>query len=127
MMTPRPSADDGHPLAARIRDERAMGEATLAALIGEAARQGVMFPVPDWEAAQFSLQRDPFSGEESLQVRWAGQPRGQLTLRPQGWVYGELDVCVPHPQKPGQWIEAITAWGQAPRLKVEARLLDVPQ
>ena len=46
MMTPRPSADAGHPLAARIRDERAMGEAALAALIGEAVRQGVTLQVP---------------------------------------------------------------------------------
>lgn len=122
------SADaDATLLANRIDFDRQVGEQALAALVAEAGRQGVAVSPPDWQAAQFSLQRDPFSGEESLNARWAGRQRGMLTLRPEGWVYGELDVCAAHPHKPGQWIEAVTTWGKAPQLKAEARLIELPQ
>lgn len=120
-------AADAELLENRILSEKEIGEQALAALVSEAGRQGISVPQPEWQAAQFSLQRDPFSGEESLHARWAGRQRGLLTLRPEGWVYGELDVCAAHPSKPGQWIEAVTTWGKAPQLKAEARLIELPQ
>lgn len=113
--------------AQRAVAERPRLDALFAALRAEAARCGVALDLPAWEAVQFSLQRDPASGDDALCAHWrlAGR-RGQLSLRPDGHAWAECDLLVDHPQRPAFWIEAVTAWGLAPDLKSEPRLLAKP-
>jgi hypothetical protein len=115
-------------LQARIDDQRPSGEAVLAALRAEAARLGLELPLPVWDEGKFSLQRDPFSGEESLVARWRDGPRGgRLDLRPDGGLYAEFDILARHPRRPGWFVEAVVAWGKASSLKCEPRLLPLPE
>jgi hypothetical protein len=116
----------GEGLPALIASERERGERVLVAMLQLAESHEASLPGIAWDKAQFSRVKDPFSGEESLMARWANESRGTLSLRPGGWIYGELDVCKPHPTKSGQWMEAVVAWGHAEKLKMEMRLLDQP-
>lgn len=113
-------------LSAQVISQQPIGERVLAAMLQLAEHHEAPLLGFSWASGQFSLVKDPFTGEESLTVRWAGDCRGTLSLRPGGWVYGELDVCKPHPTKAGQWMEAVVAWGHADKLKMEMRLLDQP-
>lgn len=116
----------GDDLAERISSERALGEKVIAAMTGLADKHGVGLTGLGWDKASFSSAKDPFSGEESLVARWAGKVRGTLSLRPGGFIYGEVDICQPHPTKPGLWMEAVVAWGSSDQIKMEMRLLDTP-
>lgn len=113
-------------LPTRIAADRVLGERVLSAMQRLAEHHDTPLQGFSWDKGHFSLVKDPFSGEESLMVRWIDESRGTLNLRPGGWVYGELDVCRPHPTKAGQWVEAIVAWGQVDKLKMEIRTLDQP-
>lgn len=114
-------------LEQRIVASRAAGEAVLAGLRSEAAQIGLALPTPAWDSGQFSLQRDAYSGEESLIARWRGELRnGMIDLRADGRVYAEFDLLAPHPKRPGWFVEAIIAWGEPTALKCEARLLEMP-
>lgn len=121
-----PACISGEDLSERIQSEQALGEKVISAMAGLADRHGVGLTGLGWEQASFSSAKDPFSGEESLVARWAGKVRATLSLRPGGWIYGEVDVCQPHPTKPGMWMEAVVAWGHADNIKMEMRLLDAP-
>ncbi len=115
-------------LEQRIVAGRAVGETVLAGLRREAAQIGLELPTPAWDSGQFSLQRDAYSGEESLIARWRGDPRnGMIDLRADGRVYAEFDLLAPHPKRPGWFVEAIIAWGEPAALKCEPRLLEMPQ
>ncbi len=74
----------------------------------------------------YTEQRDPYSGEVSLQGEWhnaQGILCGSLSYRANGSLYIEHDVLQPHPTD-GRWIiEAITAWGFPNDLKREPRLM----
>lgn len=124
MNAPQLPVDESLP--ALITSERERGEQVIAAMCALSERHQAPLSGFAWEQAQFALVKDPFTAEESLTVRWAGEGRGTLSLRPGGWVYGELDVGKAHPSKPGQWMEAVVAWGQVDKLKMEMRLLEMP-
>jgi len=126
MNAPVPQAIVGDDLSARISQERDAGEKVIAAMTTLADKHGIGLTGLGWDQANFSSAKDPFSGEESLVARWAGKVRGTLSLRPGGWIYGEVDVCQPHPTKPGMWMEAVVAWGHVDKIKMEMRLLDNP-
>jgi hypothetical protein len=112
----------------RIVASRADGEAVLSGLHREAAKIGLELPTPAWDSGEFSLQRDPFSGEESLLARWNGEPRsGMIRLQADGRIYAEFDLLVPHPERAGWFVEAIVAWGTPAALKCEPRLLQMPE
>ncbi|HEY3432856.1 MAG TPA: hypothetical protein VGK09_09940 [Rhodocyclaceae bacterium] len=117
----------GDDLSERIASERASAERVITAITALADKHGVGLTGLGWDQANFSSAKDPFSGEESLVARWAGKVRGTLSLRPGGWLYGEVDVCQPHPTKPGLWMEAVVAWGHVDNVKMEMRLLDTPK
>jgi hypothetical protein len=84
-------------LEQRIVAGRAAAEVVLAGLRREAAQIGLELPTPAWDSGQFSLQRDAYSGEESLIARWRGDPRqGMIDMRADGRVYAEFDLLAPH-------------------------------
>lgn len=73
---------------------------------------------PVWAEASFAEQRDPFSGESSLVGVWRGKARyGTVTLFPDGRVFAEYQVLLPHPAQPGQYVEAVQVWGRSGVLK----------
>ena len=116
------------PLEERSRADRDKGEAGLSALAREAAKWGVRLEGLGWDQALFALQRDPYSGEEALLARWKSSTlRGELSVREDGYVYGECDLAVRHPTDPKYWIEAVIVWGLPPRMRSEARLIEMPQ
>lgn len=73
---------------------------------------------PVWAEACFVAQTDPGSGESSLLGTWRGKARyGTVTLFPDGRVFAEYQVLLPHPALPGHYVEAIQVWGRAGALK----------
>lgn len=107
---------------------RAAGELVLERLRAETARYGVELPGLNWESAHFDLQRDPASGQDALLARWhcAGR-RVQLTLRPDGHVYGECDLLIDHPTRPGFWMDTLALWGLPSALRCEPSLIVKPE
>ncbi len=73
---------------------------------------------PVWAEAAFVEQADPYSGERSLVGTWRGKARyGTVTLFPDGRVFAEYQVLLPHPALPGHYVEAVQVWGRAGALK----------
>lgn len=115
-------------LTQRIATDAPAVSAGLAELRRQGERWGFRLGTLQADNAQYALQSDPFSGEVALQARWASsQGRASLSVRQDGFVYGEWDVAQPHPGKPDQWVEAVVAWGKPDQMKSELRLLDLPQ
>jgi hypothetical protein len=84
--------------------------------------------VAPYHEAEFRLDRDPASGEDSLVGVWRdshGGKCGELLFHADGSFFAEYDIIHIHPQKPRWFIEAVTAWGRGPLIKAELRLLPV--
>jgi len=105
----------------------------LCMLRGEVARLGfdasevVLAPA---EEAVYRLEKDPCIGRFSLVGDWIdsrGVKRGSLLFHADGSFFVEQDIVRVHPTKPGWFVEAVNAWGKAADIRVEARLLPVPQ
>lgn len=80
---------------------------------------------PIWAEASFAEQRDPFSGECSLVGIWKGKARyGTVTLFPDGRIFAEYQVLLPHPALPGQYVESVQVWGRSGALKGDPVLAD---
>jgi hypothetical protein len=76
--------------------------------------------------AHFSRVIDPANGLPGYEGVWRdarAQKCGSLTLNSDGSYHGEYDLLVPHPRKPGWYIEAVTVWGRDGVVKAEPRLL----
>lgn len=114
-------------LAARLAGQRDILQAALARMRSEAAQWGIALDGVDEASARFAFQQDPFSGDAALLARWVHEHRRtSLSIREDGYVYGETDVLAPHPSQPAQWIEAVVLWGRPPHLKSEPRLIEMP-
>ncbi|MBU0656209.1 MAG: hypothetical protein KJ914_13895 [Gammaproteobacteria bacterium] len=76
---------------------------------------------------QYSLQRDTFSGLDSLVGVWmhptSGYKLGTLLFHADGTFFAEYDVLQPHPTKSKWFVEAVTAWGKGGDIKGDPRLL----
>jgi hypothetical protein len=116
-------------LLARVTTLRPLGEQVCAALeteyrkLGFSAEQALGV---DFDALVFSLKRDPFSQQDSVEGTWLNPQRqrlGSLVIHADGTFFAEFDVVKPHPAKPRWFVEAVTAWGQGNEVKSEARLL----
>ncbi|MDX1812845.1 MAG: hypothetical protein R3240_12895 [Gammaproteobacteria bacterium] len=82
--------------------------------------------IPDKENINYSLLKDDFSGEFSLQGVWNnshGYKQGMLLFHPDGNFFAEYDVVKPHPKKKQWFVEAITVWGKESDIKSEPRLI----
>ena len=108
---------------------RPLGEQVCASLRHELGKLGLAaerIPEIQFDAARFDLQRDPYTGEDSLCGEWlnARQARlGCILFHADGSFFAEYDVVCPHPKDKRWFIEAITAWGRDGVIKSEARLL----
>jgi hypothetical protein len=76
---------------------------------------------------QYSLQRDTFSGLDSLVCVWthptSGYKTGMLLFHADGTFFAEYDVLQPHPSKRKWFVEAVTVWGRGDDIKGDPRLL----
>lgn len=82
------------------------------------------------EEAVYRLDRDPYSGAESLVGEWRdehGIKLGELLFHADGSFFVEQDVARPHPSRRQWFVEAVNAWGRDGQIKAEARLLPMPE
>lgn len=116
---------------ARLDSIRPLAQAVCDKL--EAEISGLGLPpektsVTPFDEAEFRLDRDPASGEDSLVGIWRdsrGGKRGELLFHADGTFFAEYDIIHIHPQKPCWFIEAVTAWGRGELIRAELRLLPV--
>jgi hypothetical protein len=113
----------------KLKELSLLGHIVCAALDNEVGKigfaRGQIQPVR-FDAAQFSLKKDPFSGEDSLEGVWnngSGQRLGTILFHADGSFYAEYDVVHPHPTDKRWFVEAVVAWGRGKVLKSEPRLL----
>ena len=108
---------------------RPLGEQVCQTLCRELNKLGLeQDKIPDirFDAARFDLEKDPYSGENSLRGDWFNERQGRLgsmLFHADGSFFAEYDVVHPHPTDRRWFIEAITAWGRDGVIKSEARLL----
>ena len=107
---------------------REIAETVCKALQDESDKMG--FPEshidPDINRAEFSLSRDPASGEDSLVGIWRdpkGRKQGEILFHADGSFFAEYDVIGQHPKKKQWFVEAVTAWGRENTIKSEPKLL----
>jgi hypothetical protein len=102
--------------------DAATGAAVCAALRREVERLGLSIGnEPDWSLLSFEEKTDPFSREVSLIGTWRGSARyGTVTLFPDGRVFAEYQVLLPHPDKPERYVESVQVWGKPDKLRGEA-------
>ncbi|MGR9053510.1 MAG: hypothetical protein ACU84J_12760 [Gammaproteobacteria bacterium] len=82
--------------------------------------------VPNFEQAQFSLVKDPYTTHENLTGSWFDGNRqrvGNIQFLSDGSFYAEYDIVKPHPVKKQWFVEGISAWGREGMIKTEAKLL----
>jgi len=93
--------------------EPALGEEICAALRQQVKKLGLSIgDEPVWAAASFAEQVDPYSREVSLVGTWQGQMRnGSVIFFPDGRIFAEYQVLLPHPEKEGCYVEAVQVWG----------------
>ena len=85
---------------------------------------------PDLNRANYTLNRDPGSGEESLIGIWRdqqGQKQGEILFHADGSFYAEYDVISEHPKKTKWFVEAVIAWGRDNTVKSEPKLLPITE
>lgn len=99
---------------------------SLTNYLSEMGMESQRLPRVTMNGLVFSEQRDPFSGEVSLQGEWRnsqGMLCGSLSYRQNGSIYIEHDVLEPHPTDTRWIVEAITAWGFIDKLNIEPKLM----
>jgi hypothetical protein len=106
--------------------DAALGAAVCIALREQAGRLGLdIGPEPVWEQATFRSRTDPFSQETSLVGTWQGGRRyGTVTFFPDGRVFAEYQVLLPHPERDDAYVEAVQIWGRPERLRGEAVIVE---
>ena len=115
-------------LEQRVQQVRAIGETVCEALRMEVFKMGL--PVghidPDFNRAEYTLSRDPASGEDSLLGVWRdpkGRKQGEILFHADGSFFAEYDVISEHPKQPRWFVEAVTAWGRDDIVRAEPKLL----
>lgn len=81
---------------------------------------------PDFDEAEFSLVKDPYTANENLTGYWYDRHKqriGNIQFLSDGSFYAEYDVIKPHPSKQQWFVEAINAWGKDSHIKTEPKLL----
>jgi hypothetical protein len=82
------------------------------------------------DEAAYGLEQDPSNAQFSLVGYWMDSQcnrQGCLLFHPDGSFYVEQDIVRPHPNKKQWFVEAINAWGKGGNIKVEAKLLPMPE
>jgi hypothetical protein len=86
--------------------------------------------LPEFDRAEFTLVKDPYTSDENLSGYWYDFHKhkiGNIQFLSDGSFYAEYDVVKPHPTKRQWFVEAISAWGKNGHIKTEAKLLPALQ
>lgn len=117
------------PVQTRLAEVTPLAMAIRDALQGQVERLGFAVgevQISDPLAAEYRLERDPASGEDSLVGEWRdqkGQKLGNLVFHADGSFFVEHDVIRNHPKRPGWFVEAVNAWGRGDDIRAEPRLM----
>lgn len=103
-----------------------VGAAVCAAFRTQVEKLGLSIgDEPHWEKISFSEKVDPFSQEISVLGTWRGGERfGSVTFFPDGRIFGEYQVLLPHPKQEGSYVETVQIWGRPEKLRGEAVLAE---
>lgn len=112
----------------RLNQVRVTAGKLCKALTGEVIKMGLPLSCvdPDPNRAEYSLSRDPGSGEDALIGIWRdarGQKQGEILFHIDGSYYAEYDVISEHPKKTNWFVEGVIAWGKDNVIKSEPKLL----
>ena len=121
-------ADTALPTTLPLPDELVELGVKLCAVMQEEARLYAKenAPVIRLDAAIFSCVIDQSNSLPGYQGVWRdvhAQKCGNLIINSDGSFFGEFDVLILHPRKPGWFIESVTIWGRDGIVKAEPRLL----
>lgn len=104
------------------RPDAACGESLCDAIRAQVAKLGLSIgDEPVWADAAFETAVDPFSQEESIVAVWRGGQRfGKATFFPDGRVFAEYQVLLPHPKQPDTYVDSVQIWGRPQQWRGEA-------
>ena len=124
-------AIDVSELQQRITNAKQSGDALISALQNSIDKFGLENApqVPDFSSAKCTLERDPYSQQETLVCSFFGNSKhrvGQMLFHGDGKNFAEFDVARVHPKQPGLFIEAVEAWQHGERIRTDIRLLEMP-
>lgn len=107
------------------RPDAEVGQAVCTALRSQVEKLGLSIGnEPIWAEASFETATDPFSHEVSLLAYWRGGARfGKATFFPDGRVFAEYQVLLPHPAQPGHYVDSVQIWGRLEKLRGDAILM----
>lgn len=114
------------PRLSEVSAMAALGEAVCSALRGQVEKLGLSIgDEPVWAAATFEETTDPFSQEVSVVAYWRGGQRfGKATFFPDGRVFAEYQVLLPHPANGDSYVDSVQIWGRPQQLRGEAVIAD---
>jgi hypothetical protein len=106
--------------------DAADGEAVCAALRAQVEKLGLSIgKEPVWADAVFEETTDPFSHEVSVLAYWRGMERfGKVTFFPDGRIFAEYQVLLPHPDSEDSYVDSVQVWGRPDKLRGEAVIAD---
>ena len=104
----------------------AQGEAVCTALRRQVEKLGLSIgEEPVWAEAVFEEATDPYSQEVSVVAYWRGKARfGKATFFPDGRIFAEYQVLLPHPDKADRYVDSVQIWGNPQKLSGEAVIAD---
>lgn len=99
--------------------DAALGEFVCAALRGQVEKLGLSIgDEPVWAEVSFAEEADPYTQEVSLIGTWRGKQRyGTATFFPDGRIFAEYQVLLPHPTREDSYVEAVQVWGRPEKLR----------
>lgn len=102
--------------------DAAFGAAVCAALRSQVEKLGLSIgDEPVWAAAAFEEATDPYSREVSRIAVWRGGARyGKAIFFPDGRVFAEYQVLLPHPAQAERYVDSVQVWGSPGCLRGEA-------
>jgi len=101
-------------------------QAMLKAIIKIGFSENEIGMLPEFEKAEFTLIKDPYTADENLVGYWYDQHKqrvGNIQFLSDGSFYAEYDIVKPHPTKKQWFVEAVSAWGKGGHIKTEPKLL----
>jgi hypothetical protein len=109
--------------------DAATGTEVCAALRAQVARLGLALggDEPHWADAVLEERIDPYSQEFSVVAVWRGRERyGSASFFPDGRIFAEYQVLLPHPQRPGSYVDCVQVWGRPAQWRGDAVIADYP-
>ncbi len=102
-----------------VLPDAALGEVVCAALRGQVEKLGLSIgDEPVWADVTFAEEADPYSQEISLIGTWRGKERyGTVTFFPDGRIFAEYQVLLPHPAREDSYVESVQIWGRPEKLR----------